>query len=52
MSSRSPSDFTSFHEIRIASALPIDQGSLKELRMVYELINPATQGSPQTAGAA
>ncbi|KAF4623924.1 hypothetical protein D9613_001276 [Agrocybe pediades] len=43
MSSRSPSDFASFHEIRIAAAFPLDQGSLKELRMVYELINPATQ---------
>ncbi|KAF9546876.1 hypothetical protein CPC08DRAFT_371779 [Agrocybe pediades] len=43
MSSRSPSDFASFHEIRIAAAFPLDQGSLKELRMVYELIKPATQ---------
>ncbi|KAF9552452.1 hypothetical protein CPC08DRAFT_275358 [Agrocybe pediades] len=43
MSSRSPSDSASFHEIRIAAALPLDQGSLKEQRMVYELVNPATQ---------
>ncbi|KAF9552944.1 hypothetical protein CPC08DRAFT_767915 [Agrocybe pediades] len=48
MSSRSPSDFASFHEIRIAAACPLYQDNLKELRMVYELINPATQDLRKT----
>ncbi|KAF4612567.1 hypothetical protein D9613_012690 [Agrocybe pediades] len=52
MNHRSPSDDASFHEIWVAATFRLDQGSLKELRMVYEPHQSRHSGSAQTAGAA